>query len=66
VYIERTQSNACLETNNPMQYDAHSQKISSKQRKEVKSHRERVNVAIILGIVRPSTCLSPLVSCKAF
>jgi predicted N-acyltransferase len=59
VYMQRTESNECLETNNPLQYDAYSQKISSKQRKEVKSHRERVNVVVILDIVRPSACLSP-------
>ena len=51
---ERTQSNACLETNNPLQYDTSSQNISSKRRREVKSHRARVNVAVILDIVRPS------------
>ena len=59
---ERTQSNICLETNNPLQYDTYSQNISSKQRREFKSDRARVNVAVILDIVRPSACLSVCLS----
>jgi hypothetical protein len=33
---------------------------------EVKSRRARVNVAVILDIVRPSACLSPWVTCNTF